>query len=278
MCPARSGQKACSVNHHLILPAVLAVPAVAVAGPFSGPTDGIPSDSPAFVAWADDIIESGTSFAPRGSTSIDETGGFNSLGDLAAGEIADGVEPGQLTVSFPFNLADGPGDDFAVFENGFVFPNDPFLVAELAYVEVSSNGTDFARFDSVSTNVDFEGTFGQSFGGFDATNIDGLAGKHVEGFGTPFDLAALENDPLVLAGDLDLDDVAFVRLVDIPGNGAFTDSLGNPILDAWLTEGSGGFDFRLGEGVGIGAINVVPEPALASVGLLAAGIVARRRR
>src|SRR5690606_19802057 len=33
------------------------------------------------------------------------------------------------------------------------------------------------------------------------------------------------------------------------------DSLGNPILDTWLTTGSGGFDLDA-----VGAINVVPEP------------------
>ncbi len=255
----------------------MAVPAAAVAGPYSGPTDGVPVDSDRFVAWADDIVDSLTSFAPRGSTAINEDGGFNSLGDLDAADIANGIQPGELTVAFPAAITNGVGDDFAVFENGFVFPSDPFLLAELAYVEVSTDGSNFARFPSVSTNTTFAGDFGQSFGGFDATNIKGLAGKHAAGFGTPFDLADLAADPLVASGDVDLASINFVRLVDIPGNGSFLDSLGNPILDAWLTEGTGGFDFQLGVGAGVGVINVVPEPS--TLGLLVlGGLLARRRR
>ena len=66
----------------------------------------------------------------------------------------------------------------------------------------------------------------------------------------------------------------------IPGNGDFEDSLGNGILDNWLTTGTGGYDFRLGVGQGVGVINAVPEPStLGFVALaLAAGIASRRRR
>ena len=60
---------------------------------------------------------------------------------------------------------------------------------------------------------------------------------------------------------VNLDSIQFVKLVDIPGNGAYLDSLGNPILDNWLTTGSGGFDFRLPAGLGVGVIHAVPEPA-----------------
>ncbi len=271
---------------NLIHPAVLAalVASPVAAGPFSGPTDtihpidpAIAASSDAFVAWANDILDTGTRFAPRGSTVIDESGGFNSLGDLDETDIANNIAPGRLTVGFPVAITNDVGPDFAVFENGFVFPSDPFLNAELAYVEVSTNGSDFARFPSVSTNTTFQGTFGQSFGGFDTTNINNLAGKHAGGFGTGFDLVDLQNDPLVVSGQVDLGEINFVRLVDIPGNGAFTDSLGNPILDAWLTEGSGGFDFALGEGTGVGILNAVPEPASISL-LAAAGVIGLRRR
>ncbi|MEM7626648.1 MAG: PEP-CTERM sorting domain-containing protein [Planctomycetota bacterium] len=238
----------------------MAVPIAA--GPFSGPTDtvngpdpAIPGNSVDFVEWADAIDADRTSFAPRGSTSISTTG-FNSLGDLDASEIDGGVTPGFLTVTFPTGIGNGDGADFAVFENGFVFPGDPNLFAELAYVEVSSNGNDFARFPSISTNTTFVGTFGQAFGGFDATNIYNLAGKHVNGLGTPFDLDDLLDHDNVTSGAIDLDNIQYVRLVDIPGNGSFLDSEGNPILDAWLTTGSGGFDFRLPAGQGIGVIHL----------------------
>ena len=254
---------------------------------YSGPnqTDhpidpAIPAADARFVEWANDIDGSRTAFAPRGSASINRSGGFNSLGDLNATEIAAGAAPGFLTVTFPNGIRNGAGHDFAVFENGFMYPNYPYLVAELAFVEVSSNGTDFARFPSVSTNTDWAGTFGQAFGGFDATKIHNLAGKHAGGFGTPFDLDDLLTDSLVQASLVDLNAISYVRLVDIPGSGAFADSLGNPILDAWLTSGTGGFDFRLGVGSGVGVIHAVPEPAAwasIAIGGLMLRIFRRRR-
>jgi hypothetical protein len=257
----------------------------AVAGPYSGPTDtthvidpAIASGSSVFNEWADAIDPTRTAFAPNGSTSIDQAGGINSLGDLDELQITNGDPVGFLTVTFPNGIRNGGGADFAIFENGFIFPGDPYLNAELAYVEVSSNGTDFARFQSISTNTSFEGTFGQGFGGFDTTNIYNLAGKHGAGFGTPFDLDDLLTDQLVIDGDVDLDDIQYVRLVDIPGNGAFLDSQDNPILDAWLTTGTGGYDFALGEGSGVGVINVVPEPTSAALLALVGLAVIRRRR
>jgi len=82
-----------------------------------------------------------------------------------------------------------------------------------------------------------------------------------------------------VGGIVDVSNIQFVRLVDIPGNGAFRDSLGNPILDAWLTSGTGGFDFRLGSGTGVGVLHAVPEPAaLISLTIGAICIVLRKKR
>ena len=256
-------------------------------GIYSGPQDttnaidaAIPSDSDRFVEFANAIDVSRTQFAPRGSTSVSQTG-INSLGDLTAAEIADGALPGFLTVTFPAGISNGDGPDFAVFENGFVFPSDPFLFAELAYVEVSTNGSDFARFPSISTNTTFAGG-SQDFGGFDTTNILNLAGKQAGGFGTPFDLDDLLTESLVVDGSVDLNDIQFLRLVDIPGTGDFLDSLGNPILDVSLTTGTGGFDFSLAPGQGVGVINrvsSVPEPSsLAVLGLATFGLMLSRGR
>ncbi|MEM7576170.1 MAG: DUF4465 domain-containing protein [Planctomycetota bacterium] len=92
----------------------------------------------------------------------------------------------------------------------------------------------------------------------------------------------MSDDPAVLSGAVDLANIQFIKLVDIPGNGAFLDSEGNGILDAWLTTGSGGFDFRLGDGdspgPGIGVINAVPEPGLGLLGLAGGALVLRCRR
>lgn len=239
---------------------------------YSGPTEtghaidpAIPAGDSRFVEWANYIDPDRTYFAPRGSTEINQTGGFNSLGDLDATEIARGDSPGFLTVTFPTGIRNGVGHDFAVFENGFTLGTNangvPGLFAEFAYVEVSTNGFDFARFPSISLNTSPIAGSG-AFSGWDVTKVYNLAGKHAGGFGTPFDLDDLLDDPLVLSGLVNLTDIQFLKLVDIPGNGSFLDSQGNPILDAWLTSGSsGGFDFRLGVGLGVGVLNSVPEPS-----------------
>ena len=248
----------------------------AIAGIYSGPTDtvggidpAIPSTDSRFVEWANRIDPARTAFAPRGSTAINQSPtAFNHLGDLAALEIANGVSPGYLTVTFPTGIRNGSGADFAVFENGFNFGTNsagvPGLFAEFAYVDVSTNGTDFARFPSIYLNGGpLPGGFGSNFSAFDVTNVYNLAGKHAAGFGTPFNLDDLSGNALVTGGRLDLNNIQYVRLFDIPGNGSFLDSQGNPIFDNWLTTGTGGFDFRLGPGLGIGVLNVsaVPEPS-----------------
>jgi hypothetical protein len=253
---------------------------------YSGPTETTHGVDPAIAAndsrfqeWANAIDTSRTQFAPRGSTVINQTGGVNSLGDLNATEISSGVSPGFLTVTFPTGIRNGFGHDFAVFESGFTFGTNsngvPGLFAEFAFVDVSTNGSDFARFQSISRNTGpLPGGFGSAFSGFDVTQVYNLAGKHAAGFGTPFDLSELSNDTLVLNGLLDLNNIQYVRLFDIPGNGSFLDSLGNSIRDNWLTTGSGGYDFRLGTGLGVGVMNVsaVPEPSsLAMLALVGFG-------
>ena len=85
------------------------------------------------------------------------------------------------------------------------------------------------------------------------------SGEFAQGFGTPFNLDDLLTNTIVLSGQVNLNNIQYVRLVDIPGNGAFKDSVGNGILDNWLTTGTGGFDFRLPAGLGVGVMNSVPE-------------------
>ena len=255
----------------------------ASAGIYSGPAQtshpidaAIPSNSPLFTEWADAIDASRTYFAPRGATTISPAG-FNSLGDLDATQIAAGDQVGYLTVTFPTGVKNGAGADFAIFENGFAFGSPTGLFAELAYVEVSSNGVDFARFPSISTNVT-PVTGSGAFAGFDMSNVYNLAGKHAGGFGTPFNLDDLISNPLVVDGSVNLASIQYVKLVDIPGNGSYLDSLGNPVRDNWLTTGSGGFDFRLPAGQGVGVINAVPEPSTLALAGVAALLPWRRRR
>lgn len=175
-----------------------------------------------------------------------------SLGDLNANQMTNRINPGSITLSFFKPLQDKTGADLAVFENSIVsqggsgIAGQPF--AELAYVEISSDGEVFARFPSRFLTTEPVG----SFGTIDASNIFGLAGKHANAnglsWGTPFDFAALKDDPAVISGQIKLNAITHVRVVDIAGNGAYRDTIGAPIYDAWETSVSGGFDL---EAVGV---------------------------
>jgi hypothetical protein len=168
------------------------------------------------------------------------------------------------------------------------------MFAELGFVEVSTNGTDFARFPSsylnypnanrttmVDNKIDLDGNGtleGTSYLTQDVSNIYNLVGKHANAYsaswGTPFNLDDLAGHPLVMDGIVDLNQINFVRIVDIAGNGAQTDSLGHPIYDAWVTWGSGGLDFEA-----LGVIHTVPEPATVSLLMLSlTGLALRRHR
>lgn len=178
-----------------------------------------------------------------------------SLGDLGTTAIGNGTAAGRITLDFVTPVRNLSGADFVVFENGFVSGGQAGvlgqIIAELAYVEVSSNGSDFARFPSRSRTPAAVGAYGT----INPTNVFNLAGKHVnaggQSWGTPFDLSQLASDPLcdplLYPGGkppVDLNAIRYVRLVDIPGNGSFIDSQGSSIYDAWLTTGSGGFDLE----------------------------------
>jgi hypothetical protein len=139
---------------------------------------------------------------------------------------------GSVTLTFDTPIGNGEGWDFAVFENGF---SAGFL--ELAYVEVSSDGVNFVRFPSHSKTASAIGAYATNM---DATNIDGLAGKYMVGYGTPFDLDALKG--VSGADRVDMQNVRYVRLVDIIGDGRCLDSDGSKIFDPYPTTGSGGFD------------------------------------
>lgn len=184
-----------------------------------------------------------------------------SLGDLSAAQISGGLPAGKITLQMTNAvqtrpMSNLPGADFVVFENSFVSANNTGgagiggVLSELAYVEVSSDGVNFARFKSTSLTPSAVGPYGS----VNPTNIYNLAGKHVNAYGecwgTPFDLADLATDPLVQTGTVNLTQIRYVRLVDIPGNGSYFDAAPapHPIYDTWRTFGSGGLDL---EAVGV---------------------------
>lgn len=162
-----------------------------------------------------------------------------SLGDLTATQITGGSPAGRITLRFAKPIRDFSGADFVIFENGFISGFNTGgsgvggVFAELAYVEVSADGVNFQRFNPTSLTPSSVGTYGT----IDPTNIYNLAGKHVNAYGdcwgTPFDI-----------GQTGLSEISYIRLVDIPGSGAFKDGGNRSIYDSWRTFGSGGFDLE----------------------------------
>lgn len=223
---------------------VLSAPAAGESG-----TTAVSASSNAIVAWADGYED----YVP--GTEVDD--GWKTpqkaLG-RAEGTSFDVVvlgRGGRITMTFSGGISDGPGPDFVVFENGF---DDFFL--ELAWVEVSSDGTNFVRFPNYSYTQDPVAGFGR----LETRLIWGLASKYRQGFGDPFDLADLQRAyDAALAGNVDfsqafatqltnnlplvdLHHVAYVRLVDVVGDGNALDCRGSVVYDPYPTSGSAGFD------------------------------------
>jgi len=242
------------------------IAAAAHAGPYA-PAAGqagstaISMTSPSFTAWATGYQD----YLPGPNVTADFRTPNLALGP-ATGQFGDIVslgDRGRITLTFNGAIFNGPGADFAVFENSF---DDTFL--ELAWVEVSSNGTQFFRFPGVSFTA---GPIG-AFGTLDPTNLDGFASKYRGGYGTPFDLDLFKDLP-----GIDVNNVRYVRLVDIVGDGSEPDSLAlalgipHPIYDPYPTVLSGGFDLDAVGAIHFAATPAVPEPSQAI--LLVAGLV-----
>ena len=157
---------------------------------------------------------------------------------------------GSITLIFPLPIRDGAGADFAIFENAI---SDYFL--ELAFVEVSSDGTHYFRFPTASLTEDLVGGFGEVY----PDEVDGFAAKYKQGYGTPFDLSALPT-----SASLDKQNIRYVRILDIIGTGATKDSLGRAIYDPTPTVGSGGFD--------LDAVGVIHQNEGTSITLIESGL------
>lgn len=212
-------------------------------------TTAMYKDSSAFIGWATGCTVS------RGYLDISDPGaGYTTFGaDTSAIGQADGTDvvslgdAGSATLTFAQPLTDGPGFDFAVFENAF---NNHFL--ELAFVEVSSDGIQFVRFPATSVTQTLE-QIGPFDDVTDATEVDNLAGKYRAEYGTPFDLSQLAG-----TAGLDIYAVTHVRIVDAVGSIDHThasfDQNGTPVNDPFPTPfPSGGFDLDA-----VGAIHQLP--------------------
>ena len=150
-----------------------------------------------------------------------------------SGDIVCLGRGGSIILEFSSGIANAEGADFAVFENSLT---ETFL--ELGYVEVSSDGTNFIRFDTVYLGTEPVGAFGDH----DSSLIWGFAGKFKQGLGTQFDLEDLAERAEVVDDTVDLYSISHVKIVDVIGDGSEFDSLGNPIYDPYPTTGTAGFD------------------------------------
>ncbi|MDD3153213.1 MAG: DUF4465 domain-containing protein [Bacteroidales bacterium] len=191
-----------------------------------------------FVTWGDGIQ------LTRGFTDISNPTTLASFGypAIALGiaqessmDVVSLGDAGEAVITFDRPIVNGDGFDFAVFENGF---DDRLL--ELAFVEVSSDGVNFVRFPAVSLTP--EAPQVDTYGSLDPTNLNNLAGKYRQGYGTPFDL-----DDVAGEANLDVNNVRFVKIIDVVGcvNDEYAryDSQGHKVNDPWSTPfASGGFD------------------------------------
>ncbi len=241
------------------------------------PTTAIAHDDPRFVDWA-----SGWKDVSYGANCAEEW----RTPHLACGKAGTSVfdivclgDGGSITMTFDNAIRDGEGFDFAVFENSF---DEKFL--ELAYVEVSSDGVNFVRFPSLSFMIpgfeDFEYGDPPPIGSSGSENADArlvynLASKYSIGNGHPFDLAELKyaydfamsaectfsdeykNHIIQNYPKLNVQNVKYVRIVDIIGDGRNRDSEGYPICDPCNCVGSAGFDLDA-----IGVINSAKNSSL----------------
>lgn len=196
----------------------------------------IHKDSSLFIDWAENVVIN------RGPMYIENI----SLGNADFGlesdgiGIADGIvvslgDGGTAVTTFTNLVLNGPGYDFAIFENGYT---DDYL--ELAFVEVSSDGLNYFRFDAVSeTSTDIQKGNADFI---DCRFVNNLAGKYRVNYGTPFDLEELSGIP-----ELDINAISHIKLIDVVGSinplYASFDSEGTIVNDPYPTPfSSSGFD------------------------------------
>lgn len=202
----------------------------------------ISASADSIVMWAEsctvvrgpqDIAVPSSGYASAGDSS-------QAVGPAGTNTIVSLGDGGVATLSFAHAIVNGPGFDFAVFENGFALGSPQQAFLELGFVEVSSDGQRFVRFPALD---DMQNTtqLGNA-GTMDAATLHNLAGKYVSGYGTPFDLEEIKD-----SAGIDIDHITHVRVRDVVGTLSDTyathDSRGRKINDPYPTAfASGGFD------------------------------------
>ena len=176
---------------------------------------------PRFKAWAGRVltIKLAPTACPSGRTPAKALGPADddpaSITCLGAG--------GSITLAFPAYIKNGPGADFAVFENSFL---DDYI--EHAWVEVSRDGSISSASRITRLNRLVRSAPSTVM---DPTDVQGLGCKYRQPYGEPYDLA-----------EVGLDSVSHVRLVDVMGDGTARDSANRIIHDPFPNAQSAGFD------------------------------------
>jgi hypothetical protein len=207
-------------------------------------TTAMHADSSAFVAWATGCtVERGPMRIDRPESGLASYGADSLALGMPGGtyDIVSLGDGGNAVLTFASPIYNGPGPDFAVFENGFANAVNPDTWAlELGFVEVSSDGENFFRFPAVTYVQTYE-QLGNA-GSIVPAQLHNFASKYGAFYGTPFDLDEVEDNEL-----LDKNRVTHVRIVDVVGNidpeYATKDSEGHIVNDPWPTPfASSGFD------------------------------------
>jgi hypothetical protein len=177
------------------------------AGPF--PEHGVTPE--VAVAWATVVIES-----------QNQSPASNILGPVDSNWAIGYPGGGMITVGFGAPIYNGPGSDFAVWENAFLVDgNQGTIFAELGFIDVSTDGNNWVTFPSIYLDDPNEYT------NIDPTNVYNLAGNYISHYvpvenreGTPFDLDDILNTSEVISGLVDPDEINYIRIRDIIGAGA----------------------------------------------------------
>ena len=199
-------------------------------------SNAIHKDSSIFIGWANDIsITRGPMNILEPSLGLTDYGSATDGSFIADNNVVSLGDGGEAIATFAQAIGNGPGPDFAVFENGFA---NHYM--ELAFVEVSSDGVNYTRFESISeAPADIQIS---NFSFSDCRYLNNLAGKYRLYYGTPFDLEELSGTT-----GLDINYITHIRIIDVVGSIsadiASYDSEGNIINDPYPTPfDSGGFD------------------------------------
>ena len=200
-------------------------------------------DSSIFVDWATNctINRGWMNIADTALGKVTSGSSFSALG-IPDGDVVSLGDGGEAIYYFSNPIVNGPGFDFAIFENGFRNPADSNLsYMELAYVEVSNDGVNYKRFAAsshIDTSMQIAG-FGQYA---DCRLVNGLAGKYIANYGTPFDL-----DEFLPLSSININDIHYIKIKDVVGsihrNYCSYDAQQNVINDPYPTDFiTGGFD------------------------------------